>query len=239
MEPAIPKWVPPSASKRMIELLASIGLTDERRRLINLLASDERMKSDVWGKLPREPPEHHRDLIDFVLFSVTNFSTLIPLPNGKAKRASWKRWVKLRQDKPSLVSPDSAVWAIANLLYSFVELQPEMNAYWRQFWTGDSSITPNELIDIIEHLGLFYQRLEMQREQFLAALPAIKRPFSPSTPRKHFSRLMSDWFTKRYGRPFDDVVTALTEVVFNIGKGLEKESVRALRRPAKSRRKST
>jgi hypothetical protein len=237
MEPDIPNWVPPSAKRRLAELLAWDALPDKSRKLIVRLATDNKMKTEVWTKLPEEPPEHHRDLISFVLFAVTNFSTLIPHPNYKAKRTTWINWIKLCHDSPPIASPESGVSAVVNLMFSIIELKSEMDTYWRQFWTGDPSITPNGLIDIIEQLWLFYQRLEMERQQILDSLPKVKRPFSPSTPRKHFSRLMSDWFTRRYGRPFDHVVTGLTEVVFDLRDGLEKESVRSLRRPAKSRRK--
>jgi hypothetical protein len=201
------------------------------------------MKSGVWEKLPQEPPEMEGRLIGAAFFAVTNYSALVPRPGAKAKHEIWEEWAKILHKHPPAASPQFAMLTAGSLLREVCELRQETRANWERFWKGDSSMSPEKAIDLIEQLALFYGELEKEHQQHLASLPKINRPFSKKSPQHFFAKMMSDYFEKHYGRPFYEVVTALTEVAFDVSEGLNQESIRALRRaakaPEKSRRKST
>ena len=237
MEKPVPKWVPLSAAHRIEALLASNNLTAKAQALVYRLTYDERMKSDVWAKLPDQLREQAGTIIEFALFAVTGFSMLMPRPGAKAKKDAWNRWARILCEHPPATSPYSAAAHAVQLFMSMRELQSHTAEFWPQFWSGNKSLTPEMVADVIENVALFYARLEEERQRRIETLPDIKRPYSENAPRNHFSRLMSYYFMMHGGRPLDEVVTALTEVAFNVGDGLEKENIRALRRSEKTRQK--
>jgi hypothetical protein len=238
MDSHIPKWVPESARKKISEMYAAADLREEERKLLDRFACYLTMDSGVWQKLPLEPADLHGSLIEFAFLVVINFSALIPRPGPKAKWAKSLRWSEILHQSPPGESPDSAALIARYFLQSVYALKGVSTQYWDDFWEGDRSINLDKIIDHIEQLASFYNRLAMRRQQWVDSLPRIKWPYSKNTPRHFFSQAMSQWLVTHYGRPFHEVVTALTEVAFDVSESLEKENIRALHRAAKKAEKS-
>ena len=234
----IPKWVPDSARERLAALLGHPNLKQAHRQLLARLAIYPAMRTGVWAKLPADPARRHGQIIDFAFALVTQFSAFVPRPGAKAKKAIWWRWVKILHDSPPGTRPDTAVLQAVSLLQSVCELRHIGDQYWARFWKGDHSLNLSKVADIIEQLALFYGRIAQEERKLNKRLPKIVRPYSEDAPRHFFVRAMSLWLERTYGRAFDEVTTALTEVAFDLTDGLDKENIRALRRSTKVAEKS-
>jgi hypothetical protein len=109
----------------------------------------------------------------------------------------------------------------------------------------DASPNFEELVAWARYIADVYARLS-EREKELNrswALPPIGKKAAADAPQRAFSAAISNDFQRLFGQPLDDAAGALTEVVFNLPDGLDRDTIRGRRRSAAraahSRKKST
>jgi hypothetical protein len=239
----LPAWVPEPACRRINELRKTpLGIQDVGRDLLERLATHETMKTEVWRKLPSEPKGIQGNIIDWAFFAVSIFPSLRrrPFPGTMPQ---WVEWVEHLKKYPPLPNPEDVSGFALSLSEQIYRLKTETDLYWDRLWEGDRSITPDQVLAMLDQIRLFYLRMDEENRTLLASLPKIKRWNADKAPQQFFSVYLSDRMTQTYGQPLDPVVAALAEVAFNLDQGLSAETVRGRRRivastPENSRRKS-
>jgi hypothetical protein len=235
-----PDWVPEPARRRIGELRETPwGIDDFGRDLLERLATRQAMKDEVWGKLPPEPKFIQEKIIDWVFFAVSIFPRLgRPYPKTMPK---WREWAKQAQKYPRPPSPETVSGYALLLREGIYELKTETDIHWHRLWGGDKSITPDQVLAIMDQLRVFYLRVDEENRAFLASLPKIKR-WNAKAAQKFFTDFLSGCMTETYAQPLDAIVAALAEVAFDLHQGLDAETVRGRRRiagtPENSKRKS-
>jgi hypothetical protein len=99
-------WVPQAAQNRISELCRSpLGADKANRALLERLATDEAMRTEVWEKLPPEPANFQGEIIAFAFHAYTTFRMLAcPYPKTGSK-ATWLAWAKHREKNEPLTDP--------------------------------------------------------------------------------------------------------------------------------------
>jgi hypothetical protein len=220
--------VPESARRRINALHETLPASTGLHGLLERLATYELMKTDVWARLPSEPKEIQGDIVEWVVFAVLMF------PRGPApkKRAEWPEWQKHYQKYPPLPSLEGISGLAVALLESMRRLKTETDLCWDRLWEGDKSITPAEVLAILDQLRIFYLRMDAEHGALLANLPKVKRRKGDKAKQKFFTEYLSGRMKQTYGRPLDTVVAALAEVAFDLPQGVATETVRGRRRIA-------
>jgi hypothetical protein len=229
VECVIPNWVPEAARRRIIELSEYHSTDDEDRALLKRLATRVAMKTEVWEKLPLNPQSIPAQVIDWAFYAFWIFPRLPrPHPNLKNKR-KWDEWNKHAHKYGPL--PNSAYASVLAQMLSdeMSTLRRETEQHWTELWEGDSSVSPDYTLTMVDHLRKFYGRMAELYQPAAAALPKVKR-WTPAGRQKFFSEYLSQCMTQTYGQSFDAIVAALTEVAFNISRGVAAETIRGRRR---------
>jgi hypothetical protein len=237
----LPTWVPEPARRRISELHETpFGIDEVGRDLLQRLATHEIMKT-VWRKLPSEPKGIQGDIIDWAFLAVSIFPFLRrPFPKTMRKTHEWAEQLKKHPPLPNAEEVSGFFLLLSTQIY---ELKAETDFYWDRLWEGDRSITPDQVLAILAGLRLFYLRMHDANCALLASFPKTKRWNGEKARQQFFTVYLSDRMKQTYGQPLDPVVAALSEVAFNLRKGLAAETVRGRRRiaastPENSRRKS-
>jgi hypothetical protein len=191
------------------------------------------MRTDVWNKLPDQPPNMEGQIIDLVFEAERTFWQVVPHPpyGPQSTRSAWKKWAVVTHAHPQPTFHETASWTAVQLLQAQVDLDAQVRSHWDQLWTGDPSITPDKCFEIVAALGLLFASLDQEHKAAVTALPSIKRPYGKEAPEVFFSQLLSLRMASIYGKPLDAVVAALTSVAFDLpGDGVSEETVRSRRR---------
>jgi hypothetical protein len=104
---------------------------------------------------------------------------------------------------------------------------------WRVLWPGDSQVTFEIALSLVNQIATFYALLDSERKQLWAAVrfPHPRKKRGKNVRPGIVARLLSDHFQKSFGEPCDEVVAELVATVFNYpDDGLSAEAVRGLRR---------
>jgi hypothetical protein len=240
VESSIPNWVPEPARQRISALCkAPLGQDASGRALLDRLANYEAMKTDVWAKLPSGLKGIEASIIDWSFNAFIIFPRLRrPYPKTAAK---WREYCKHIEKYPRLKLPADVSLQIVLLCEDISVFKTETESYWPRLWEGDKSITPDDVITLLEQLRRFYLRLDEENQNILASLPKVKR-WNTNSAQKFFSEDLSARMRQTYGQPLDGVVAALTEVAFDLPQGVGAETIRGRRRlgrgPENSKRKS-
>jgi hypothetical protein len=235
-----PAWVPELARRRINELLvAPAGSDDIAYDLLERLATDEVMKTEVWERLPSEPKGIQGNIVDWVFFAVLIFPRL-PRPYPKTK-AGWRELAELYQKNSPLPSAESLSDLASLLLDEMRKIKTETDLCWGRLWEGDKATSSDHVVAVLEHLRIFYLRMDEDNRAFLATLPEVKRWKREKPKQKFFTDYLSRRMKQTYGKPFDTIVAALTEVAFDLPQGVETDTVRKRRgiasTPENSKRK--
>jgi hypothetical protein len=225
----IPDWVPGAARRRIIDLRAQPWLDDKGGGLLARLATYDVMKTDVWKKLPPEPQHVEGNIIDWAFKAFTIFPRLRrPIPKTMSKM---REWAKQIEKYPPLPEPRFVAFSALELRDRILPLKVDTDAYWSRFWEGNMSVTPDQVLTILDQLCLFYIRMDEENQARLASLPEVKR-WNANAAQKFFTDYLSRRMNETYGQPLDSIVAALAEVAFDLPKGVEAETVRGRRRTA-------
>jgi hypothetical protein len=235
-----PDWLPPLARQRITELLATpLGEGDFGRAMLARLATTyPAMKTEVWEKLPCEPRGIEGNIIDWTFFAFTIFPSLRrPYPKTKDK---WREWTKHRELHLPLADPAN-LSELSNWLWEEIfKLKDVSDSYWPSLWEGDKSISPDQVLSILDHLRMFYARMDGEYRALLTMLPKVNR-WNAKAAQKFFTEYLSCRMRETYAQPLDSIVATLAEVAFNLPQGLAAETVRGRRRigsgPENSKRK--
>jgi hypothetical protein len=238
---AIPDWVPGAARRRIIELSKYPSTDDEARALLKRLATRVAMKTEVWEKLPLNPQNAPAEIINWAYFAFWMFPSLPrPYPNPKNKR-KWDEWARHAHKHPPLPDPAHASTLAQMFSDEMSALRSVTELHWAGLWEGDPSVSADRALATVDHLRKFFGRMAELYQPAAAAFPKVKRR-TRAGRQKFFSEYLSQCMMQAYGQPFDAIVAALTEVAFNISRGVAAETIRGRRRivtaPENSARKS-
>jgi hypothetical protein len=221
------RWTPDAARKRITELLAIEGLTARERDILTRLATYPTMKTDVWAKLPPDPPDQQGLIIQWSL-EAAHYAAMIRPPKPKTKKAlaAW------HQKYPPIISAEDVQGAAARLRGMIIEYLPYGAAHWVELWPGDQETSIGDAVKFVGCLEEFYRRLEIEHRAAIKAanLPYLRKKGVRNADQVFFSRVMSDRLKGLYNSPLDGVVTALTDVVFDLGGRINEEKTRGRRR---------
>ena len=212
----IAPWTPDAAKKVITEWLSLEGLIPRYRDILTRLATYETMKTDVWDKLPPSPPDQQGLIIPWSL-DAAGYAAMIRQLKRKNKRALAAEDVQ-----------DAAAW----LRGMIIEYFPYGAAHWVELWPGDQETSIRDAVEFVGCLEEFYGRLEIEHRAVIktANLPYLRKKGARNADQVYFSRVMSERLKGLYRRPLDGVVTALTDVVFDLGGRINEEKTRGRRR---------
>jgi len=222
----IARWTPGAASQRITELLA-FDLTAREREILARLATYPAMRTDVWEKLPPNPPNQQALIIQWSL-EAAYYATMIrpPKPTTKKAIATWRRRY------PPIIAAEDVQGAAAQLKEMIIQYSPYGAAHWAKLWPGDQDTSIDDAIKFVEHIEEYYRRLEKKHRAILKAadLPYLRKKGAKNADQVYFGRVMSQRLTALYGRPLDAIVTTLTDVVFDLKSGPGEDIIRGRRR---------
>lgn len=224
----MPPWVPAVAAAQINKQLADHAATPAMCGLLNRLATYEVMKTDVWEKLPAECLPSAGWVINSVCLAYdTAMAIKPPLPKRK------EDWTDYIQKYP-VQSSCGELASLAKVLEEGMKpWEPFMAHFWAEMWTGNPEVTPRKAMEFLLALDDLFKRLDVEARklQALANLPPLPRKKGSLTVHEtYFSQTMSGFFLERFGKPFDPVVTALTEVAFDQPGGSDTATIRGRRR---------
>jgi hypothetical protein len=225
-----PTWIPQAARNRITELCASSLAKDGANlSVLKRLATYTAMKTEVWKKLPPEPKDFEGTIIQWAFCAYTIFHALKePYPKTKAK-AKWREWAKRLEKRAPLTDPAYLSQLSHQLWEEIFKAKVETESYWPAFWEGDKSISPDQVLSILDQLRVFYVRMAVEYRALLAMLPNVTRRNIKSA-QKFFTEFLSSRMKETYGRPLDSIVAALADVAFDLPQGVAGETVRGRRR---------
>ena len=230
-----PTWIPQGAQRRIAELSATPGLDNEYHALLERLSKYPAMKTEVWEKLPSASKGFEHVIIDWAFLAFGTFPHL-PRPYPKTKLGMLE-WAIHRKQHPPIPDPASVANLTYILLEAIFELKAVTDSNWSRLWSGDKSITSDDIVVILNQLRLFYLRFNDEYQSRLANLPKIKR-WSKKAWQKFFTEYLSKCFKETYLQPFDSIVAALAEVAFDLPNGVAAETIRGRRRMVLHHRKN-
>jgi hypothetical protein len=231
-------WVPEAARVKLTELFDADNTRDVVPGLLERLATYPVMKSEVWEKLPSELKESEGSIIEWAYLARALFP-FFTFPHART-RADQLEWVRQIRRYPPLSSPKNAAGLAWLLRNEILELKTLTDSWWSRLWPGESSLTPDRVLTILEQLQVFYDRMNREFAATFDGLPKVKHWRGARAAQIFFTEYLSARMTEACGKPLDSIVAALTEVAFDLPEGVAAETIRGRRRlstPEKSNRK--
>jgi hypothetical protein len=116
-------------------------------------------------------------------------------------------------------------------LWAFVAAwKDEIDPEWQHFLQAAEPVTLDHVVQILDQLRSALAQLDAKNRRLLSELPIVRRPYGSKSAEKFLTEYLSKRMRKTYGQPHDAIVAALTEVAFDVSKGLGTETVRGRRR---------
>jgi hypothetical protein len=226
---AFERWVPEAARQRISELRALPTLTDDHHRLLDRLATYPAMRTGVWEKLP--PSEKGAE----------NFIVLWAFIGAHFAAACRPPWPRRKEEIPEylqkylpIVNSEVAAGYALMLRDAMKATRDHAREAWSPLWPGDSLVTFEDAVSIVEHLATFYRRCDEKDKEFLAmvSLPDIRKKNARNARELLFARLLAHHFQRRFGKSLDPVIAELSAVVFDQDAGVGSSTIRGRRRSA-------
>jgi hypothetical protein len=208
--PQFPRcWISPAA-RQAIEILWQDPEND--RDVLQRFAIHPLMYTDVWEKLPCEPESMAGEVIRCAMVAIRIFPMLRPMPRT-GRREALERWDQFRRKhlKHPLDLPDTSyAWSATELRDAVARIS---DATWSRHWRGPDRA---HVIAILDAVARSFQSMGEENEALLAMaqFPLVQRWDDPRAPERFFREWMSSLLERMYGRRFDPVVAALTNVAF-------------------------
>ena len=145
------------------------------------------------------------------------------------------------QEFPIVPGPGALAVLIEEAGAQLMQLEPEKRALWPDLWPGQQDVTFDILMSILSDAAAFYRRFVAFVQEADAAAPPLPLPPRKRGAKKgrqtYFGLILSDYFKRIGGSPLDDVVSAITGVVFDDASGGPgSDKVRGRRRSARGRK---
>jgi hypothetical protein len=231
-----PGWLPQSARDNINARWAtSLGKEDEDAvcGLLKRLATFPIMRTEVWERLPQKGLEGL--IVGWAIDAYWVFHHLPrPLPKTRAKLLDYAK--HLEKFRP-FANHDLTSYLFQCLHSQVYITKPEADFYWKRFWSGDATMGPDKVVEILDQLRAFYAKLHTDQQTFIDALPRVNR-WNAKAQQKFFTEYLSDRFRVTFNQPLDAIVAALTSVAFDLREGIAAETVRGRRRFGKTPEKS-
>jgi hypothetical protein len=177
----IARWTPSAARQRITELL-TFELSAHERDVLARLATYPALKTEVWGKLPPDPPNQESDVILYALEAAFYAADIRPAkPRTKKAIAAWHR-------KYPPISAEGVQDPAAGLKRMIIEYSRFDAAYWAELWPGAQGVSIDDAIKFIGHVEEYYRRLEARHRDMIRAanLPPLRKK-GPKMPTKSTS----------------------------------------------------
>jgi hypothetical protein len=229
----IPPWVPQAAAENIRWRATLPGATARDIALLERLATFDLMRT-VWPKLTSLDAGK---VVSFILLAEAAAREMRPpLPKRTKDRAAYLQDTRLFTPRPGGVAclVDQAVQVMR-------ELEAEARLLWPDLWAGPRDVTYDKLLPILSAVAEFYRWLDVAFQEAGAAAPPLPAPprkrGSKTARQTYFGRILADYFRRTGGYPLDDLVGAVTGVVFDDASGGPcAETQRGRRRPARGRK---
>jgi hypothetical protein len=211
----IPRWVPPAAADNIRWRATLPGSAARDIALLERLATSDVMRT-VWPKLTSLDAG---EIVNVILRAGEAARDLRPpFPKRTKDRAAYLQETRLFPPRPGGVAV-----LVEKAVQDMREFEPEARLLWSQLWAGQRDITYDKLLPILSAVAEFYQSLEVKYHEAGAAAPPLPAPprkrGSKTARQTYFGRILSDYFKRTGGYPLDDVVGAVTGVVFDDASG--------------------
>jgi hypothetical protein len=230
---AIPPWVPPAAADNIKWRATLPGLKARDLALLKRLARRDEMRT-VWPKLAAA----HADKIVDVILRAEDEASRTPSPLLKRTK---DLAVYLQKTRPIPPSFFGVAVLVEKAVQDMRELEVAAHSWLPYLWPGEPDMTFDRLLLQLNTTAEFCRRLHAEEKIAVAEadpLPAPPRKRgSRSAKEIHFGLILSDCFRRIGGSPLDDVVGAITGVVFDDASGgPDAQTVRGRRRSARGRK---
>lgn len=230
---AIPSWVPQGAADYIAWRAMLPGMKARDLALLERLATADAMR-DVWPKLAAVDTDK---IVSLILRAEEEASsTSPPFPKRTKDLAVYLQ--KTRLIPPSFVG---VAVLVEKAVQDMRELEVSARAWLPYLWPGEPDMTFDRLLLQLNAAAEFCRRLDAENK--IAAAEADPLPAPPrkrgsrSAKQTYFGLILSDYFKRIGGSPLDDVVGAITGVVFDDASGgPDAETVRGRRRSARGRK---
>lgn len=190
---------------------------------------------DVWSKLPIEPDIG--GILQKVLYAYSIVTTKLEPPFPKEIEA-----ITLHIDR-YWKADYLGIAVIARKLRQDLD---KVGTVIRRQWHDQSGENFENTLSRFEELASFFEQRDTEIRGFhmeLAIPDPPRKRAGETAPEVWFSIILSEWFTRLYGRPHDEIVATILNVVFNLRPAdvVSGETIRGRRRrqPEHSRGKPT
>lgn len=224
--------VPPAAAEAIAWYAALPGMKAKDLALLERLATADVMRTN-WPKLAAVDGG---EIVTAILVAETEARDLRPASPQTTK----DRAVSRRQTRPVPHSFLGVALFLEAAMHDMRELELHARAGWPHWWRGDPDMSFDRLLGQLNAAWEFYLRLHAENKRVAAEadlLPPPRKRGSKNARQIHFGRMLSDHFRRVGGAPLDEVVGAITGVVFDDASGGPSAmSVRGRRRSAGRRK---
>lgn len=228
----IPSWVPPGAADAIAWRAMLPGMKARDRALLERLATADAMCA-VWPKLAAADTEK----IVSVILQAEEEASRSPSPLLKRKDLA------ICLQTARLIPPSflGVALLVEKAVQDMRELEVNLRGWLPYLWPGEPDMTFDRLLLQLNATAKFCRRLDAENKKAAAEadpLPAPPRKRgSRSAKQIYFGLILSDYFKRIGGSPLDDIVGAITGVVFDDASGgPDAETVRGRRRSARRRK---
>src|SRR5262249_486318 len=148
-----PHWLPQPARDSIVRRWETHQPTEDGEaicRLLERLATYEAMKTEIWKKLPPKSKGVEGQIIGWAVDAYWIFNHLPrQIPKMKTKLLDWAK----QREKFTPLTDHKYTSTLCQILYERVYVtKPDADFYWKQFWSGDVTITPEKVVEILAQL---------------------------------------------------------------------------------------
>ena len=228
---AFPRWVP-EAGRQVLQAEHDSSSPGPWRALIERLAADPRMHT-AWSKLPPNHKDPTGKFVwwgEFIWWAVFYASDEVLNALLEPDRIRTPEDAAYRGTKtPTLLALRLAADSAKTLRDNAREIHHRAASSWAEGWKGNPDVTPDKLLKILDDTAAFYKWLCEPLEAVMRATPQIKKRRAKNARQLAYALAISSMVQSYFGRPCDEAVAALVEVVFDLPEAATVD-VRNLRR---------
>jgi hypothetical protein len=246
--PDFPRWILSEARNRILVWRQREDVTPEELALLDRLATDEVMHTEVWQRWPPSAAGKEGRTIDLTVTGLRLAAAAFPKNKAESEyRARLSaRWTA--QDAATRAS-------------SLLEAMDEKRRYAEGTWEAYSQTTWREryeqlrqlygkqveMVDlramrptlsylearnIVEWLAHFFKVVRAEDLAFAAALrpSKIRKKHAANVKELYLSEFLSQWFVYQFDDPYDPIVGALVSVALDLKPGPNAATIRGRRR---------
>ena len=222
---SIPPWVPKEARPAIKKMWEETLPDKDVRAALERLATDDKMRRGVWGKLRKvKGVADVAEIIPSAIEALIRFP-LQRLPPQSNRRKAWERyerhWRKLKHPHPTgglMTCADSAT-DLRYAIESWRELlAPIGDELWSYYWRGDPAMSSmGAAIGFLAALQDCLIAIEREQQSDVKRFPQPVR-WDSRAPQRFFAQSVIDKMVLVCGRPRYDILATLVCVAFSLNK---------------------